>query len=80
MRRNNINSTSGFKKDLKFGLLVPKNTHTRGKLAFKLHFEGIFAGFRDFVTAHAQKVRNTIISTSGFKMDLKFGLLVPKNI
>ncbi len=29
MRRNTINSTSGFKKDLKFGLAVPKNKYTR---------------------------------------------------
>ena len=27
MRRNTINSTSGFKMDLKFGLLVPKNIY-----------------------------------------------------
>jgi hypothetical protein len=129
MRRNTINSTSGFKMDLKFGLRVPKNMYIRGTRALKLHLKGIFSIFRNFITAHAQKHhlfyfrfqngpqirtprtekhiltrnmglnttfqrhfapffmilllrkrRNTINSTSGFKMDLKFGLPVPKNM
>jgi hypothetical protein len=45
MRRNTINSTSGFKMDLKFRLLVPKNIYTRGSSAVKLRFKGIFCCF-----------------------------------
>ncbi|WP_445515026.1 hypothetical protein, partial [Stenotrophomonas sp. 3(2025)] len=45
IRRNTINSTSGFKMDLKFGLLVPTNIYTRGTWALKLHFKGIFRRF-----------------------------------
>ena len=45
MRKNTINSTFGFKMDLKFGLLVPKNIYTRGTLALKLRFKGIFRRF-----------------------------------
>ena len=45
MRRNTINSTSGFKMDLKFGLPVPKNIYTRGTWALKLHLNGIFRRF-----------------------------------
>jgi hypothetical protein len=55
MRRNTIYSTSGFKIDIKFGLLVPKNINTRETSALKLRFKGIFRRFRDFITAHAQK-------------------------
>ncbi len=66
--------------DLRFGFLVPKNIYTREIRPSNYILRAFFAVFRDFVTAHAQKVRNTIISTSGFKMDLKFGLLVPKNV
>ncbi len=77
MRRNTIDATSGFKLDVKFGLLVPKNVYTRGNWALKLHFNGVFAVF---VILALRMRRNTNNSTSGFKKDLKFGLLVPKYI
>jgi len=77
MRRNTNNSTSGFKMDLKFGFLVPK-TYSYGKLGHKTVFWGHFRAF--FVFLLLRMRRNTINSTSGFKMDLKFGFLVPKNI
>ena len=63
--------------DLKFGLPAPRNIYSRGTWSLALHFKGIFAVFHDFITAHAQKHH---YSTSGFKTDLKFGFLVPKNM
>ena len=42
MRRNTINSTSGFKMDVKFWLIVPKNIYTRVNWVLKLHFKAMF--------------------------------------
>ena len=55
MRRNTINSTSGFKMGLKFGFLVPKNIHMREINPSNRILWRFFAVFRDFITAHAQK-------------------------
>ena len=55
MRRNTLNSTSGFKIDLKFGFLVPKNIYMREIRPSNCILGAFFAVFRYFVTAHAQK-------------------------
>ncbi len=77
MRRNPINSTFGFKMDLKIGFLVPK-TYMHVKLGLKTAFQWHFPPF--FLILLLRMRRSTISSTSGFKMDQKIGYLVPKNI
>ena len=77
MRRNTINSTSSSKLDLRFGFLVPKNIYTR-EIRLSNCILWTFSLF--FVIELLRMRRNTIYSTSGFKIDLKFGFLVPKNI
>ena len=77
MRRNTINSTSCFKMDFKFEFPVPKNIYTREIRPSNCILMAFFDVFRDFLL---RMRRNTINSTSCFKMDLKFEFLVPKNI
>jgi hypothetical protein len=54
-----------------------KHGYTR-KLSLKTAFEWDFSPF--FLILLLRMRRNTISSTSGFKMDLKFELPVPKNM
>ncbi len=77
MRRNTINSASGFKIYPEFGFSVPKNIYTRvirPSNCILRTFSGIF-----YVLLLRMR-RNTVNSTSGFKMDPEFGFYVPKNI
>ena len=55
MRRNSISSTSAFKTDLTFWLLVPKNIYTRVIRPSKCILRAFLVVFLDFITAHAQK-------------------------
>ncbi len=71
------NATFGFKMDLQFGFPVPKNIYAWEIRPLNCILRTFFSVLRDFITAHAQKHFN---SASGFKTDLRFGLLVPKNV
>ncbi len=63
--------------DLKFGFPVPKNIYTREIRRLNCILRTFYGIFPDFLL---RMRRNTINSTSGLKMDLKFGFPVPKNI
>ena len=78
MRRNTISSTAGFKMDLKIEFPVSRNIYIYAEIRPSNDILRPLSPF--FVILSLFMHRNITNSTSGFKTDLKFRLLVPKNM
>ncbi len=59
MRRNTINSTSGFKMDLKFGFPVLKNLYTP-EIVLKMQFKGLISRVYTFLGTGNRYVRSIL--------------------